>query len=142
MWIKRFIVFHNKRHLKDMGEKEITDFSYNHIIVREGKGDKDRITMLPESLNGPLQLQITRVKEIHDENLKQGFGRVSLPDAPEKKHPNAPKEFAWQYVFPNLNEPEERPKLGNIKIGLNTLQKAEFETLLKIFLLKMQECFL
>jgi len=93
MWIKRFIVFHNKRHLKDMGEKEITDFSYNHIVVRKGKGDKDRITMLPESLKGPLQLQIARVK-VHDEDLKQGFGSVSLPDALEKKYPNANKEFA------------------------------------------------
>ena len=69
------------------------DFSYNHIVVRKGKGDKDRITMLPESLKGPLQLQIARVK-VHDEDLKQGFGSVSLPDALEKKYPNANKEFA------------------------------------------------
>ena len=76
------------------------DFSYNHIVVREGKGDKDRITMLPESLKKPLQLQISRVKEIHEEDLKQGFGNVSLPDALEKKYPHASKELAWQYVFP------------------------------------------
>lgn len=76
------------------------DFSYNHIVVREGKGDKDRITMLPELLKNPLQLQISRVKEIHEEDLKQGFGNVSLPDALEKKYLHAPKELAWQYVFP------------------------------------------
>jgi integrase len=76
------------------------DFSYNHIIVREGKGDKDRITMLPESLKKHLQQQVPRVKEIHEEDMKKGSGCVSLPDALEKKYPNAPKEFAWQYAFP------------------------------------------
>ncbi|MFO0793601.1 MAG: integron integrase [Candidatus Brocadiaceae bacterium] len=221
-WIKRFIIFHNKRHPKDMGEKEITeflthlavrehvssstqnqalcallflyrevvqqdigwlddierakrpkrlpvvftreeakkillrlegskwlmasllygaglrlmecvrlrvkdvDFSYNHIMVREGKGDKDRTTMLPESLKKHLQLQVSRVKEIHEEDLEKGFGCASLPDALEKKYPNAPKEFAWQYVFPASKRSIE-PRSGMEKrhhIDESVLQRA------------------
>ena len=195
-WIKRFILFYNKRHLKEMGEKEISqyltfladkanvsastqnqafcsilflyrevlkinlskienihrpkqsanlpvvftrdevnsvlnqlhgtkklmalllygsglrlmeclglrvkdiDFGYNHITVRDGKGNKDRLTMLPISLKNRLKEHLKKVKLLHDNDLAKGFGEVKLPYALELKYPNASKEWKWQYVFP------------------------------------------
>jgi len=195
-WIKRFILFHNKRHPREMGEKEITaflthlavdknvaastqnqalsailflykevlevelhwldnvvrakrstrvpevlspdqvrrllkqldgvnqlvarllygtgmrimealrlrvqdiDFNYRQITVRNGKGNKDRVTVLPDSLVVPLHAHLARVHEIHKKDLAEGFGRVYLPHALSEKYPNANREWPWQYVFP------------------------------------------
>ena len=79
------------------------DFSYNQIIVRDGKGGKDRLTILPESLKEPLKKQLEKVRILHEQDLKEGFGKVYLPFALAKKYPNAEREFAWQYVFPASN---------------------------------------
>lgn len=76
------------------------DFSRNEILVRDGKGAKDRITMLPESLKNPLQEHLKKVKTIHERDLGEGWGRVLLPDALDRKYPNAPKDWRWQWVFP------------------------------------------
>jgi integron integrase len=76
------------------------DFQYHQITVREGKGGKDRITMLPHSLKDPLQAHLPRIRLIHHEDLREGFGEVYLPYALERKYPNAGREWAWQYVFP------------------------------------------
>ena len=76
------------------------DFSYNHIMVRNGKGDKDRVTMLPLNVKEPLQRHVQEVEKLHDQELQEGFGRVYLPYALERKYPNANREWAWQYVFP------------------------------------------
>lgn len=195
-WIKRFILFHNKRHPRDMGEQEITaflthlavsknvaaltqnqalaailflykevlgqeldwmdnivrakrsvhvpevlspeqvrrlldrlegvyqlvarllygsgmrlmealrlrvqdvDFHYRQITVRDGKGNKDRVTVLPDSLIQPLKTHLARAQELHKKDLADGFGRVSLPHALAEKYPNAGREWPWQYVFP------------------------------------------
>ena len=79
------------------------DFTRNEILVRDGKGAKDRITMLPESLKAPLQEHLKTVKGIHERDLADGWGRVLLPDALDRKYPNAPKEWRWQWVFPQGN---------------------------------------
>lgn len=79
------------------------DFSYNQIVVRDGKGGKDRLTMLPESLKDPLKKHLEKVRILHEQELKEGFGKVYLPFALEKKYPNAEREFGWQYVFPASN---------------------------------------
>jgi integron integrase len=76
------------------------DFTRNQIVVREGKGNKDRVTMLPQSLKEPLRQHLVKVKEAHEVDLREGFGNVGLPFALEKKYPNAVKEWKWQYVFP------------------------------------------
>lgn len=76
------------------------DFSRNEILVRDGKGAKDRITMLPESLNAPFQDHLKKVKAIHEKDLADGWGRVLLPDALDRKYPNAPEDWRWQWVFP------------------------------------------
>lgn len=79
------------------------DLSRREILVRDGKGFKDRVTMLPESLVNPLKAHLQRVKGLHDQDLAAGFGNVHLPYALEKKYPNAMREWAWQYVFPSAN---------------------------------------
>jgi integron integrase len=76
------------------------DFLRKQIIVREGKGEKDRITLLPASLLPHLERQIAKVKILHQEDKAEGYGDVYLPDAIRKKFPRAAKEFLWQYVFP------------------------------------------
>jgi len=76
------------------------DFGQNHIVVRDGKGQKDRVTVLPGSLVNALRRQVERVVEIHRQDLRDGFGRVYLPFALAKKYPNADREPGWQYLFP------------------------------------------
>ena len=79
------------------------EFSRGEIIVREGKGFKDRVTMLPEAVVSPLKAHLVKVKALHDEDLAQGYGDVYLPFALDKKYPNAGREWGWQYVFPSRN---------------------------------------
>ena len=76
------------------------DFSWNEIVIRAGKGDKDRHTMLPAAIKEPLFKQIEANRSQHQEDLRKGFGRVALPNALERKYPNAGREWAWQWVFP------------------------------------------
>ncbi len=76
------------------------DFGYNQIRVRDSKGEKDRSTMLPQKMVHPLKEHLIKVKAIHEEDLKNGFGIVYLPYAIERKYPNAKSEWKWQYVFP------------------------------------------
>jgi integron integrase len=76
------------------------DFGRNEILVREGKGAKDRVTVLPASLVERLQAHLVMVKAQHDSDLSTGGGDVWLPDALALKYPNAPREWGWQYVFP------------------------------------------
>jgi integron integrase len=77
------------------------DFEMNQITVRDGKGAKDRTTLLPASLHQPLQNQLVKTKFIHEEDLRRGFGEIWMPYALAKKYPNAAKEWKWQYVFPS-----------------------------------------
>jgi integron integrase len=76
------------------------DFANRQIIVRDGKGENDRITMFPDVLLEPLRLHLQQVRAQHDLDLSLGFGTVYLPYALERKYPHANREFAWQYVFP------------------------------------------
>jgi integron integrase len=76
------------------------DFGYRQITVRDGKGGKDRVTMLPDSLREPLERHLRKVKVLHEEDLAEGFGTVHLPHALERKYPHAHREWIWQYVFP------------------------------------------
>ncbi|MES2236827.1 MAG: integron integrase [Pseudomonadota bacterium] len=77
------------------------DFSRKEILIRDGKGFKDRVTMLPGMLIGPLKLHLKRVKDLHEKDLAEGYGAVYLPYALSKKYPQAEREWAWQYVFPS-----------------------------------------
>ena len=76
------------------------EFSRREILVRDGKGNKDRVTMLPVRLAAPLRDQIAHARELHRGDLAEGYGAVWLPFALDRKYPGAAREWGWQYVFP------------------------------------------
>jgi integron integrase len=76
------------------------DFDQNQVVVRAGKGGKDRLTGLPSALREPLRLHLNKVRAQHEEDLAKGLGAVELPHALARKYPKAPREWGWQWVFP------------------------------------------
>jgi len=80
---------------------ESNDFGLNQVIIREGKGAKDRLTVLPSSVVPALKEQLDAVRALHRDDLAAGFGRVYLPAALAVKYPGAAAEWGWQYVFPS-----------------------------------------
>lgn len=76
------------------------DFDYGQIVVRYGKGGKDRVVPLPDTLRSRLQAQLEETRKIHQQDLAEGYGAVYLPTALARKLPKAPREFGWQYLFP------------------------------------------
>jgi integron integrase len=102
------------------------DFGYGHITVRDGKGLRERVTLLPERLRRPLQLHLERVKELHLRDVAKGGGRVYLPFALRGKYPNAARSWAGQYVFPAAKISTD-PRSNEIRrhhIGEKNLQNA------------------
>ena len=102
------------------------DFDQHQIIVRDGKGSKDRITVLPDTLIEPLQILLFRRKRLHQKDLTQGAGSVYLPFALDRKYPAASEEWIWQYVFPS-DQLSIDPRSGICRrhhVNPNTLQKA------------------
>lgn len=79
------------------------DFARREIVVRDGKGQKDRVTVLPASVIPVLQAHLVKVRELHQRDLAEGFGRANLPFALARKYPNAAAEWGWQFVFPSMN---------------------------------------
>lgn len=102
------------------------DFQQQQLIVRSGKGNKDRDTILPESLYAPLQRQLRYAQALHENDLEQGYGRVELPYALERKYPNASREWGWQYVFPShkLSRDPRSGRIGRHHVDESGLQKA------------------
>ena len=112
------------------------DFERNQIIVHGGKGDKDRSTMLPESLRTAIADHLQRVKLMHAEDLGKGLGAVWLPEGLARKYPGAAREWGWQWVFPAKGlaiDPESmqsgahgvaRPTLRRHHLKEDTLQRA------------------
>lgn len=76
------------------------DFGRGEIVVRQGKGQKERVTMLPQSLTEPLRIQLASARALHESDLREGFGEVYLPFALARKYANADGEWGWQYIFP------------------------------------------
>lgn len=118
------------------------DFSRNEIIIRSGKGDKDRHTVLPAAVKEPLFRHLQSVRRHHDEDLKQGLGRVALPDALERKYPNAGKEWGWQWAFPATNHYTDAVTGEKRRHHLHesVLQKAFKEARLKAGIFKPAGC--
>ncbi len=100
-WLMASLLYGTGMRLKELLRLRVKDidFEKNQIIIREGKGSKDRVTMLPLSLKESLRTQLVKVKEAHKVDLLVGFGNVELPFALEKKYPQAAWEWKWQYVF-------------------------------------------
>ena len=90
------------------------DFDYRQILVRDGKGQKDRVTPLPEMLVEPLKIHLLKVKALHGLDLAEGFGQVYLPFALERKYLNANREWGWQYVFPSQKRSVD-PRTGAVR---------------------------
>jgi integron integrase len=84
------------------------DFSKNEILVRAGKGDKDRYTILADALKQPLLRHFEIIRRLHDGDCKRGLGRVALPNGLERKYPNASREWGWQWVFPATSHYTDR----------------------------------
>jgi integron integrase len=102
------------------------DLEQNQILVRDGKGEKDRLTMLPLQLKQALRLHLERVRTLHEDDLRAGYGRVHLPYALEVKFPKASQEWGWQWVFPSRSLSRD-PRSGVIRrhhVHENSLQKA------------------
>ena len=102
------------------------DFAQRQIIVRDGKGMEDRVTMLPGSLITPLQGHLTRVKRCHERDLAAGYGSVYLPSALERKFPGAQRAWIWQYVFPSdrLSKDPRTEIMRRHHVSESSLQKA------------------
>lgn len=101
------------------------DFGYRQITVRDGKGGNDRFTVMPTKLVEPLQKQIEKVKKLHEQDLRNGLGRVAMPFALARKYENAESEFCWQYVFPSksLSNDPRTGKNGRQHVSPASLQK-------------------
>ena len=102
------------------------DFEQNQVIIREGKGMKDRSTMLPVQLKPALLEHLARVKIIHEHDVKEGLGEVYLPFALDRKYPNAAREWGWQYVFPSerISKDPRSGKMRRHHIDESGLQRA------------------
>ena len=101
------------------------DFGYRQIVIRDGKGKKDRVVPLPARLAEPLEAHLDQVRQLHREDLEQGHGNVFLPGALARKYPNAAAEWRWQYVFPSGRLSVD-PRSGQVRrhhIHENGLQK-------------------
>jgi len=102
------------------------DFGQRHIVVREGKGGKDRVTLFPEVLHEPMERHLTREKLRYESELDEGTAAVSMPGALGRKYPNAEREWGWRYVFP-APRPSEDPRSGQTLLhhaSPSALQKA------------------
>ena len=118
------------------------DFNYRQITVRDGKGEKDRITMLPARLKHPLMRHLQRVRTLHLDDLAAGYGEVFLPYALAVKYPNAPTMWAWQYVFPAASLSTD-PRSGVRRrhhVSQSAIQKAVRDAIRKAGISKHASC--
>ena len=109
------------------------DFGANEIRIRDGKGAKDRIALLPQRLREPLRLHLRRAKLLHAEDLGAGHGAVHLPHALARKYPNAPRSWGWQYVFP-AGQRSTDPRSGEVRrhhLSESAVQKAVRDAVLQ-----------
>ncbi len=114
------------------------DFGQSLIFVRGSKGDKDRATILPQTVKSILEKHLEGTKKLHDKDFAGGYGEAYLPDALERKYPNAAKEWGWQYVFPSSKLSVD-PRSGKIRrhhITEKTIQNAVKEAVKKAGIVK------
>jgi integron integrase len=115
------------------------DFGMNSVMVRAGKGDKYRVTIMPEAVKKLLKEHLSSVKKIHEKDIEKGYGEVYLPDALDRKYLNAAKEWGWQYVFP-ANALSIDPRSGKVRrhhISPSSIQKMVAEAVRKARIVKL-----
>jgi integron integrase len=118
------------------------DFEFHQITVRDGKGENDRITMLPKSLVESLRLHLEKVRILHQEDLNEGFGEVALPYALARKYPSSERSWQWQYVFPSHRRSID-PRSGKQRrhhVTPETLQRAVKAAIKKAGITKHSGC--
>ncbi len=128
LWLVSSLLYGSGMRLMEVLRLRVKDveFSRLEILIRDGKGHKDRVTMLPSKLVAPLQLHLERVKQLHRQDLLEGYGKANLPHALARKYPNAAAEWGWQFVFPSINRSED-PRSGGIfrhHLHEKTIQRA------------------
>jgi integron integrase len=103
-WLPACLLYGSGLRLMECLRLRVKDLDFDHraILVRQGKGAKDRVVTLPNEIIQPLQRHLEAVRNTHETDLKDGFGKVYLPHALARKYPNAASEWGWQYVFPAL----------------------------------------
>ena len=118
------------------------DFGASQITVRDGKGNKDRVTMLPQVVKRPLREHLKRVRGIHERDLSEGYGRVLMPYALDRKYPNAAREWRWQWVFPQEHRwvNKQTGQQGRHHVDESILQKAVRGAVRKAGITKRATC--
>jgi integron integrase len=118
------------------------DFTYSQITIRDGKGEKDRVSMLPAKLKQPLMRHLQKIKLLHDEDIAAGYGEVFLPYALARKYPNAATQWGWQYVFPAATRSVD-PRNGKKRrhhLSETSVQKAVKKAIEKAAITKNASC--
>lgn len=118
------------------------DFGFRQILVRDGKGKKDRAVPLPQAMAAPLRMQIEAVGRIHAADVADGFGEVSLPDAIDRKYPNAARELGWWYLFPASHRSRD-PYSGRMKrhhLDESVIQRAVRQAVIAAGICKPVSC--
>ncbi len=128
LWLIASLLYGSGMRLMEVLRLRVKDveFARLEILIRDGKGQKDRVTMLPRKLAAPLELHLQRVRALHEQDLREGYGRANLPHALARKYPNAAAEWGWQFVFPSVNRSED-PRSGGIfrhHLHEKTIQRA------------------
>ena len=118
------------------------DFGYGQLTVRSGKGNKDRVTILPKTLVEPLHTHLEKVKKLHMKDLEKGLGWVSLPNALKKKYKNADREWGWQWVFPSgrLSREPRTGMVGRYHLSESVLQRAVKKAIREAGIYKHASC--
>ncbi|MDI6713112.1 MAG: integron integrase [Anaerosomatales bacterium] len=118
------------------------DFERGEIAVRNGKGDKDRVTVLPAAVRAPLSRHLREVKRIHEADLAAGWGQVPLPGALDRKYPNASAEWRWQWVFPQTHRWRDPAtgRQGRHHVDPSILQRAVRRAVLEAGITKHVGC--
>lgn len=118
------------------------DFGRNEILIRNGKGAKDRVTMLPAAIREDLQRHLKTVKVIHDKDLEDGYGRVPIPGALDKKYPAAEKEWRWQWLFPQRRRFTDQTTgdQGRYHLDDSVIQRAVHLAIVKAGITKRASC--
>lgn len=118
------------------------DFSRGCIIVRQGKGNKDRIVPLPSMVKEDLTLHLRMIAVQHEQDVRNGYGEVNLPDALAVKYPSAARDFAWHFVFPasRLSSDPRSKRLMRFHLDESTVQRAVKDTIQKSFPHKNGSC--
>ena len=128
MWLIANLLYGSGMRLMEALRLRVKDveFTRHEIVIRDGKGNKDRITMLPLTLAMPLKLHLERVRALHQQDLNEGYGITKMPYALARKYQHAASDWGWQFVFPSKNRSED-PRSGNIyrhHVHEKTVQRA------------------